>query len=366
MYSKTQPLHVCQVMVPGPLGGAEKVVLMGAEALIKRGIQVELCIIKETRYPEYAAVFGQLARQKNIPTCELEIRQRFDFKFFRAFSDYLKANAFSVLHTHGYKALIYTFFARKNHQKLVATHHGVTSHDWVILVYETLERIFLKRCDHVVVVSDQMYAVFKKRRFAPEKLSLVANMVSLQPSRSSQLVYRSDRLRLIFLGRLSVEKGVTILLQALADPQIISKVTVDILGSGQEQQQLEEECRQLQLEKYVFFHGFQANIEPFLDRSDVLVVPSYREGLPMTVLEAAAFAKPIIASDVGGISAIVKTGKTGILVPPGDVDQLRRAIVTMLESFDEFKENAVRHAPSIIEQYSPLAWADKTHQIYRG
>ena len=77
------------------------------------------------------------------------------------------------------------------------------------------------------------------------------------------------------------------------------------------------------------FLGRVAPVAPVLERAEVVVVPSFGEGFGMVALEAMERGRPVIASDVGGLPEIVADGRTGLLVPPGDVEALARAIAEL-------------------------------------
>ena len=74
--------------------------------------------------------------------------------------------------------------------------------------------------------------------------------------------------------------------------------------------------------KHVIFAGPQVRVEPFLALSDIVTLPSYREGMPYALLEAMAAGKPVVATTVGGIPSLVKEGVNGLLVPPQDAQAL--------------------------------------------
>lgn len=78
--------------------------------------------------------------------------------------------------------------------------------------------------------------------------------------------------------------------------------------------------------------GFQEDVVPFLHAMDVFVLPSRTEGLPITILEAMAAGKPVVATPVGGIPEVVRDGETGLLVPPGDPGRLAEALIRLLEA----------------------------------
>lgn len=148
-----------------------------------------------------------------------------------------------------------------------------------------------------------------------------------------------DRQRLLFVGRVSREKGLANLLDALAllrqrgmTPQ------VELVGDGPALAELQAQSTELGLDDQVTFHGFVSFGPELLDfyaRSDALVVPSLPgEGFPQVINEALASGLPVIATTVAGIPAFLTDGDTALLVEPGDVDGLAGAIERLLSEPD--------------------------------
>jgi len=128
-------------------------------------------------------------------------------------------------------------------------------------------------------------------------------------------------------ARLHAQKGHTYLLQAAA--QVPDAIFV-LAGDGPERSALEELCLRLGLEDRVRFLGRREDIPELLATCDLFVLPSLYEGLPLSVLEAMASGKPVVATGVGGTDEVVVHGSTGKLVPPMDVTALAVAIGAML------------------------------------
>jgi glycosyltransferase involved in cell wall biosynthesis len=101
------------------------------------------------------------------------------------------------------------------------------------------------------------------------------------------------------------------------------------------------------------YYGYQEDIRPFLAKTDVLVLPSYREGLPFSVLEAMSMAKPILATDVPGSRETVEPGENGLLVPARSVEALAEAMQTM-QSMDRalLAEWGRRSRRLVVEKFS--------------
>ncbi len=130
---------------------------------------------------------------------------------------------------------------------------------------------------------------------------------------------------LLFVGRLAAVKGVAILLQALA--QVRERhpdVVVRLVGDGPERTGLEQQAQSLGLEDSVRFLGYlgQADVAKELNAADMLVLPSFAEGVPVVLMEAMASRIPVVASRVAGVQELVEDGVSGHALPPGDIDTL--------------------------------------------
>jgi glycosyltransferase involved in cell wall biosynthesis len=121
-----------------------------------------------------------------------------------------------------------------------------------------------------------------------------------------------------------------------------SDVVLDIIGDGELAAQLRSRATQLGLGQAVRFLGGRspAEVAQRMRESDVFVLPSRFENLPVVLLEATASGLPVVATDVGGVAEIVDE-QTGLLVPPGDVERLAAAIESVAESLDGFDRAAL-------------------------
>jgi glycosyltransferase involved in cell wall biosynthesis len=136
------------------------------------------------------------------------------------------------------------------------------------------------------------------------------------------------------VGNLFPRKGYDIMLRAL--PEVIAMVPdvhYLVIGQGDEEYEksLRALCGNLGLAARVHFIGFESRVRAFLDRMDVYVQPSLMEGFGIAVLEAMAREKPVVASRTGGLPDIVVDGETGLLVPPGHIGELARAVTSLLK-----------------------------------
>lgn len=135
----------------------------------------------------------------------------------------------------------------------------------------------------------------------------------------------------LFMGVLIKRKGVADLINAiylLNKENKLDNVRLVIAGSGAEEAELKAMCTQLGLDNYIEFAGWTAGEkkEKLFRESQMLVLPSYNEGLPIAILEAISCGMPVVATNVGDISSAVIDGENGYLIEPGDVLAIKQAI----------------------------------------
>jgi glycosyltransferase involved in cell wall biosynthesis len=193
--------------------------------------------------------------------------------------------------------------------------------------------------NHLIVVSNAIdRKVVDEGRFGAPR-SLIYNGVDLErydhqePCCTLREEYGMDPDSPIVgvVGRLELEKGHPTLLQAW--PQVLDavpKAYLMIVGEGSRLDALHDIARDQGVESHVVFTGRRDDIPAVTAAFDVAVLPSYREAQGLTILEAMALSRPVVASNVGGIPEMITDGVTGLLVPPHDPAELAGAIVRLL------------------------------------
>ena len=148
------------------------------------------------------------------------------------------------------------------------------------------------------------------------------------------------------VGRLSEQKGMEYFIEA-AD--IINKKNKNlkyyIIGSGEKEEYLKQIVEKKKLENYIKFMGFRDDVQNIMSQSDLIVLSSLWEGLPLTPIEAFSVGKTIVATAVDGTVEIVKNKENGLLVKPRDANELANSICELIEDKNEknrFEENAIK------------------------
>jgi len=141
-----------------------------------------------------------------------------------------------------------------------------------------------------------------------------------------------DGLHLVFVGRLVPIKGLRVLMEAFAAARAeVPGLRLTLVGDGADRAHLETLAAPYG--DHVRFTGYldQDGVAESLRGADALVLPSFAEGVPVVLMEAMASGKPVIATQVGGVSELVEDGVSGFVVPPGDPDSLTRAITALAD-----------------------------------
>ncbi|MEE9390923.1 MAG: glycosyltransferase [Planctomycetota bacterium] len=136
---------------------------------------------------------------------------------------------------------------------------------------------------------------------------------------------RPDRANLMYVGRLDLVKGLPVLLRSIAQLKDTQPhIRLRVVGDGPDRERLENLSSQLALDENVEFVGFQsqAEVRKHLQNTDIFVMSSFAEGVPVVLMEAMAAGLPVVATRIAGIAELVDEGLSGFLVPPGQVGQL--------------------------------------------
>ena len=169
----------------------------------------------------------------------------------------------------------------------------------------------------------------------PDKVDVLYNPVQVPakvPQRSS-----SVPIKLIFLGRIGERKGAFDLIKAFADLPEREKTNSRLIMAGDgDVEAARNLVESFNLKDHITFPGWINTEERdrLLTQADIFVLPSYNEGLPLSMLEAMAWGIPIVATPVGGISEVVTHGENGLLVEPGNIKQLSDAMKSLIASED--------------------------------
>jgi len=316
-------------------------------------------------------------QRHRIPTTFFEgdnhRHSRYDLqkKLFR----FLRENAVDILQVHGaYPFTRVVLMSMMTKTKIIYTEHAKKSLQSSPRL-RLMTRISCRFCHKIVVVSDDLRRYFKSElRLDNKKVVVIHNGVDLRkfnPNMDIQTVRglpkKSDHTIFVgIVGRLTDAKDHMGLLSAWAkvlNEAIEGKLI--IVGDGELREVLHRRVDELGLGSDVVFLGQRNDIPQIISKMDLLILPSKREGFPISLLEYMAFRKPVIATNVGGVPEIIQHGENGYLIPSEDPDALADAMLYFLSHRDAFVSLAEAGRRTVLEKFSDRNIVERYEQLYR-
>jgi glycosyltransferase involved in cell wall biosynthesis len=288
----------------------------------------------------------------------------------------LKKQKFDLIHTHGYRAdVLGIFLSKLMGLPFISTCHGFILNDLNLKLYSRLDHFVLRFANKIMAVSQGIKNDLVKSGIEESLITVIQNAVDLNGNEELFTQNRQIKRALFnikdnefvvgYIGRLSEEKGVKYLIEAILMLHDLNMpVKTIIIGEGPQRNELEDLVKKTNIEDRIFFTGFQDNIEYWLPSIDVFALPSLTEGTPMSLLEAMAEGIPVVASAVGGVPQVVDSGKNGILVAAGKSEEIKDAIHLLYK--DEALRNSLsREAKKMMQmKYSVQEWINKIEMEY--
>ena len=255
--------------------------------------------------------------------------------------------------------------------QLVASRHGYIDYNAKLRRLYWLDNQLLRRFDQVIVGSEAMLTTLDgldraKVKLIPNAVSLdnVGGIDEVKAARRQLGLGDPDRL-VLAVGRLEPEKGHNILIEAARHVcRQRPRTNFVVVGEGPLHAELALSVKQAGLTERFHLTGFQMDIRPWLAACDVFVQPSLQESLPLSLLEAMAWAKPVVCTAVGGIPDAVGRGNAGRLVPPGDPVSLAATLEEMLADEAGTTGLALAGRRRVESVYSDTAFATATANGY--
>jgi L-malate glycosyltransferase len=250
---------------------------------------------------------------------------------------------------------------------VIYTEHGRFFPDSKTLMF--LDRLYSPLTKHVVAVSDYLSDYMSSVVHVPKrKISVILNGVDVERFRIARCTpFKSDGLHIGIIARLVPVKDITTLIRAMAivhnhDPTLV----LFIIGDGPERSDLESLVNKLGLSSIITFRGYLRDIPEVLKDIDIFALSSLSEGTSITLLEAMASGKPVVATNVGGNPAIIEEGINGFLVPPREPEDLARALLKLAADSAMRQSMAEANINKITKHYSVEAMTCHYENLYQG
>jgi len=235
------------------------------------------------------------------------------------------------------------------------------------------ERLLMHGTASVVVVAESVRDFYIRQVHAdPAKVDVIRNAVDwahLATTRTRADVRRSlnlplDRPVAGMIGRLTEQKGHAMLFDALAQTPALQKMHLIVAGDGDLRESLRNRAEALGLSSRVHFLGVRRDVGDLLNAIDVFVLPSLWEGLPLALILAMGAGVPVVATRVAGVPEVVEDGRTGLLVPPADAQELGRAVAHLVTDPAAGRRLADNARQAVLPRFGVEGWVASTTALY--
>lgn len=359
-------LHVLPM---NKLSGAEKVALLACKNL-KEYYPIVVCGGNELK-----KVFDR----NSIKCYKVNFSDRKLLSRLITLKKIIKKNNIKIIHAHDNIASLNCYLVKQIFRldiKVISHIHNC--YPWLKKksINKKIDEIFRKKYDYNIVCGELVYNFYKKnsKYFNTKKAMILSNAMdineivnSTEDSNIKQL-YNIPKNKTIlgFIGRLSEQKGIIPFIKSFEKYKHNFKDSIILLvGNGEQENEIKLLINELGLKKYFLLLGFQDDIYKFYPMIDVFFLPSLYEGLPMAILEAAAFKKPIISMDVGSISELIDDEENGILVKKNNYEMFIKKLIALKNNIsirEKYSENIFE---KLRKNYDIDIYVKKLEEIYK-
>ena len=366
---KTKLLFVIDAL---EFGGGERVFLQLAAGL--RGC-FEIFIASMP-----GGIFEYELKQLGIKFYPVEMSKRLSLKPIRRIKAIIRNNKIDLVHSQGARA---DFFARIAGRIAGVPHiictvaMPVEGFDVGLLqkkIYRFMDYLTERYVEGFIVVSDSLKQMLMERRGIPaHQVVRVYNGIELSQYHldaqygelSKEWGIPQDVPVVGAIGRMVWQKGFNYFIKAVPDiMRVVPEARFLLVGDGLLRERLEALSEELRVRDNLIFTGFRSDIKEILSAIDILVIPSLQEGFPMITLEAMSMAKPIIATNIDGITEQITDGVNGILVPPKNPSALAKAIIKVINDKELARSMGLAAREKVEQEFSVEKMVAETEKVY--
>jgi glycosyltransferase involved in cell wall biosynthesis len=363
-------VKVLQLISSSGFFGAESVLYELSKGISQLGVDNVIGIFRNSYKPHLELV--ERANRNNLKYEIFPCRGKLDIFTLIQLIKFSRKYHVDLFHSHGYKADLYAYIASRALGKpVIATCHNWNTSDVRSKIYYALDKMILRGFDRVVSVSHSVREELIRHGVNDRKALVIPNGVAIDKYRR-----RTSGLRKEFnikessrvvgsVARLTSEKGLCFLLNAAKAIQDEYKDTVFmIVGDGPLYEDLRNMAKDLGISDSVILTGQRDDMANVYSTFDMVVVSSLTEGFPMTVLEAMAAGKAVIATAVGEIPRIIEHKRTGIVVEKADVTELKEAIESLLRDSNLRRQVAEAGFQEVSTKYTADKMCEEYQKVY--
>ncbi len=313
-------MKILQVISSSNIGGAENYVVNLSKKLMERGHEVFIIASNNKSFKEFL-------KKNGLAYITVNMVVKFNLLSILKIAAFARKNGIDIIHTNLSKANFMGAIAAKIiNIPSISTAHGLN---------KKTQYIF---SDKIICVSRAVMDNLVSQGMNSEKLFKIYNGIDIKkfdPDNLKQkdILNNDVDLNIGIIARLSPEKGVNFFIAAaVLILKETNKIKFFVAGTGKQKDELIGLSKDLGIESFVHFLGFvEEKMTSFLNELDILIFPSIKEGMPLSLLEVMAMKKAVIVSKAGGMPEVVEDGKNGFVVDIGDTIAIKNAVMRFLE-----------------------------------
>jgi glycosyltransferase involved in cell wall biosynthesis len=371
--NKINILYLIASLFPG---GAEKLLLSTLKYLDKKKFSPFVCCTKQE------GSLAPIVREMGIPIYSINMKSLMDVKALKRISKIIRTNNIDIIHSNfvdiDIAARILSFLLRV---KCASTFHSALEGK----EYETYRwkiKFFLSRITanllpvELIADSDFVRSIYiDKHKFSQKKFTTIHNFCDEKSmeikgdfdplKKRGEVGLNADDIVFINIARLVEEKYQEKLIENIAQAQKTNdKIKLLIVGSGSLEPHLKTMILDNNLNDVIKMLGYREDIAELLSLSDVFILSSKKEGLPIALLEAMLLAKPVIATNVGAISEAIINRKSGILIEISRIEELSEIILESAENISTMRKLALEAQKHYFEKFNSDRYMSKLEELY--
>jgi glycosyltransferase involved in cell wall biosynthesis len=360
-------INILYLIATLDVGGAERQLVELVKRIDKNKFKPVVCCL--TR----GGPLEQELKEANIEYFILGKKVKFDFSVIFKLISILKQKNIHILHTWMFTSNSFGRIAGIISQTPIIIAEEQCADIWKNGVHIFIDKTLSHFTDKIICVSEGVENFYHKyAHISLDKMVTIYNGVEISDEVNIDKEKKKEEFGIMgkdnivtTIGRLAPQKGIEYLLYAV--PKILESMPKKkflVVGEGDEKNKLKKLAEKLNISQNVIFAGLRNDVKEILAITDVFVLPSLFEGLPIVILEAMLAGKPIVATDIPGTDELIVNGETGILIPPKDADSLASAIINVFKNLEKAKEMGASGRKRIEKYFSINETVRKTEELY--
>lgn len=348
------------IVVPSlEIGGAENMVCQLSKALDKEVVELDIVCLSSKKN----SILEQDLSLHGLKVNYLNNKDKLSLKTVLLLWRYLSRSNPNIVHTHLHSSLYAFPWIYTHRVRLLHTIHSTPKFEFSSRIIGLMKYLYKKKKAVPVAISEKIKVETSDLYNLPlDQIELVYNPVNLKKFKCEQKNI-NECFKFIHVARLNSAKNQKLLLQAFKlVKQKFPNSSLTIVGDGELREELIKYVGTLNIQDSVMFTGNISNVEKYLNSSDVFVLSSIYEGLPLSILEAMAAGLPIISTKVGGVEDIIKGN--GILVENRDLQALSSAML-QLAADNKLREQMSNNSYRLVKKYDISIIAQEYGRLYQ-